>query len=139
MLSSLVYLSSRPVEVTDEVIEDILKVAQINNKKLGITGVLLYSDTQFLQCIEGDYANLIALYDKIKLDDRHKQLFLLNLSPIAERNFPSWQMGAKAFDANRIKFIDHLTTEEQTEFTQILNGETVTSGRSINLLRKYCN
>ncbi len=139
MLSSLVYLSNRPADVTAEVIEDILKVAQKNNKRLGITGVLLYSDTQFVQCIEGEYKDLIQLYDVIKLDKRHEQASMLSLSPIAERHFPSWQMGAKAFDADGIKFIDHLTAEEQTEFTHILNGQGLASGRAIKILQKYCN
>jgi hypothetical protein len=48
------------------------------NEHLGLTGMLLYSesDSSFFQVLEGESATIDALYRKLLLDKRHAQVLL---------------------------------------------------------------
>lgn len=62
MLSQLVYLSIRNPDCSQELVSQILEVSQKNNSKTDITGALIYSQTKFLQVLEGEENQLIALF-----------------------------------------------------------------------------
>lgn len=137
MLSQLVYVSVRKDNCTAEEIEKILDACKRNNAQLDITGVLLYSDTHFVQYLEGDYKEITGLYDKIKTDDRHKNIVLITTGPIKERSFPSWQMGAKKFDENNVTFRTDMSTDEQRDFKAILSGEGQEGNKALDLMKKF--
>jgi hypothetical protein len=135
MLSQLVYISARKPNCTEAEIDKILAACRINNKELDITGVLLYSDKQFVQYLEGDYSEIFGLYDKIKGDDRHKNIVLINSTPIKNRVFPSWQMGAKKVDFDSIEYRTQISTEDQQEFQRVLAGNE--SNRAVETIKKF--
>ena len=137
MLSQLVYVSVRKEKCTAEEIEKILDACKRNNADLDITGVLLYSDSHFVQYLEGDYKEITALYDKIKTDDRHKNIVLITTGPIKERSFPSWQMGAKKFEEDKVKFRTDMNDKERNDFQSILNGEGQEGNRALELMKKF--
>lgn len=134
MLSNLVYISRRKPECTDEEIDKILAACERNNGKSGITGILLYSDTEFVQYLEGDYEQIQSLYEKIKQDKRHEKVIFITSEILEERSFPSWQMGAKKADFDSIEFKTKMTEEELEEFNKILAGEAST--QALSLLKK---
>jgi len=131
MLSHLVYVSVRKEECTDEEIDKILAACKRNNPKLDITGVLLYSKTHFLQYLEGDYKEISGLYEKIKPDTRHKNVVLITTGPIEERTFPSWEMGSKEIDEDKVEFQTDLSKEEAQAFQDIIAGKDQEGNRSI--------
>ncbi|NMM48345.1 BLUF domain-containing protein [Marinigracilibium pacificum] len=135
MLSHIVYLSSRKPNCTSEEIEKILQSCNKNNKDFDLTGVLLYSDKQFVQYLEGDYNNIISLYDKIKGDTRHDKIFMIASGPIENRAFPSWQMGSKKIDFQSIEFNTKMSREEQEDFKNILNGKE--NNNAMSLVKKF--
>ncbi|PKP08705.1 MAG: bluf domain protein [Bacteroidetes bacterium HGW-Bacteroidetes-4] len=137
MLSQLVYISVRSAECTDQEIEKILESSIRNNGKIDITGVLLYSDQKFLQVLEGKYKQIIELYDKIKEDKRHKNVVMLSLGSIKERNFPSWQMGSKKISLNDVDFNTRMTDEDKLEFKSILSGKKEQSQKVIDVIKKF--
>lgn len=137
MLSQLVYVSARKAICTDREIEKILDACKRNNHDSDITGVLLYSNTHFVQYLEGEYKKIIGLFDKIKEDDRHKNVVMITSGPIKERLFPSWQMGAKKFDNNNVTFETEMSTSEQEQFKSILAGNTTGENKAIGLIRKF--
>lgn len=137
MLSHLVYVSVRKKECTDEEIEKILAACKRNNPKLDITGVLLYSKTHFLQYLEGDYKEISGLYEKIKSDDRHKNVVLITTGKIEERTFPSWEMGSKEINEDKIEFQTDLSKEEAKTFQDIISGKNQEGNRSIQLIKKF--
>lgn len=92
MLSQLVYVSNRKPSCTPAEIEKILQACKKNNPPLNITGVLLYSDTKFIQLVEGESKVIMDLYDKIKLDSRHSNPMMIAYGPIATKAFPSWHI-----------------------------------------------
>jgi hypothetical protein len=137
MLSHLVYVSVRKSNCTEQEIEKILTACKKKNGTLDITGVLLYSNTHFVQYLEGPYKEIISLYDIIKNDDRHKNAVLISSAPIQERSFPSWQMGAKKFDTGSIEFKSQIHDSEKQVFHSILDGKNQDSNKAITLLKKF--
>jgi hypothetical protein len=137
MLSNLIYISTRNTNCTEEEIGKILAACERNNGKMNITGVLLYSDKSFLQYLEGEYKEIIALYDKIKLDSRHKNAILIASAPIQEKVFPSWQMGAKKFESSSISFKTEISTEDRKIFEEILAGKNQETKTAVNLIKKF--
>lgn len=136
MLSHLVYVSVRQPSCTDQEIEKILASCKKNNAGLDITGVLLYSDTQFVQYLEGEYKEISALYDRIKSDPRHKNAVLITSAPIQKRLFPSWQMGSKKLGSS-VDFKTDITASDKELFKDILAGKVQEGSRTFQLIEKF--
>ena len=137
MLSHLVYVSTRTPKCTDAEILKILASCKKNNSDIGITGVLLYSQTNFVQYIEGEYKTLFALYDKIKTDNRHKNAVLISGAPISERSFPSWQMGSKTFDLGSVEYQTDISQEDKKVFAEILTGKSQEGNKALALMKQF--
>lgn len=137
MLSQLVYVSNRKPNCTAEEIEKILVSCKKNNPPLNITGVLLYSDTKFIQLVEGDAKVITSLYDKIKLDARHSNPMMLSYGPIKEKSFPSWHMGSKKMAATDVDFKTDISAEDKKIFNNLLHGVEADGQRILNILKKF--
>lgn len=137
MLSRLVYISVRGANCDDAEIEKILESSVRNNGKIDITGVLLYSDTKFVQCLEGDYDQITELYETIKKDERHRNVILISLGNIKERAFPSWQMGSKKISLEDVNFNTKMSDDEKDEFKSILSGDKQQSQNVIDIIKKF--
>lgn len=137
MLTHLVYVSARKRNCTDEEIEKILAACKTNNGPLDITGVLLYSDTRFIQYVEGKSTALTSLYDKIKKDTRHEKVVMISYNPIAERIFPSWQMGSLKMASDDISFITDITVQDKDVFQKIIRGKEADGAKVRDLLVKF--
>jgi hypothetical protein len=94
----IIYLSSGIKIFSDEEINDLLKVSRNNNEKNGITGLLLYSDGNFMQILEGEKEAVESTYNKILNDKRHRNIILISKEPIKKRNFKEWKMGFSIVD-----------------------------------------
>lgn len=92
---SIVYASSANQELDEAELKEILKEARINNEKLGISGLLLYANGNFLQVLEGNRALVLGLVDRIEQDPRHHGVIRLMEFTTTERSFPDWSMGYK--------------------------------------------
>ncbi|HEY9049628.1 MAG TPA: BLUF domain-containing protein [Ohtaekwangia sp.] len=137
MLTHLVYVSARKRNCTDEEIEKILAACRANNGPLDITGVLLYSDTRFIQYVEGKSTALTNLYDKIKKDTRHEKVVMISYNPITERIFPSWQMGSLKITSDDISFITDITSQDKDVFQKIISGKEADGAKVRDLLVKF--
>ena len=93
MLVRLLYASRSAAPLQAQVIDEILAQSRDHNPRLGITGMLCYSDDLFLQVLEGGRDEVCELYNTIVRDDRHTNVRLLSFEEIAERRFGSWTMG----------------------------------------------
>lgn len=79
--------------MSHEELIQLLHQARENNRKRGITGMLLYMEGCFFQVLEGDQEMLEALYAKISKDKRHHHVMKLLEEPINTRGFDAWSMG----------------------------------------------
>lgn len=67
--------------------------ARANNRRSGITGMLIYKDGCFVQVLEGEEAVVKHLFAIIQRDTRHREVSLLAEGPLARREFADWSMG----------------------------------------------
>ena len=93
MLVRLLYASRPAAPLTTAVVDSILAQSRAHNPRLGITGVLCYSQDLFLQVLEGGRDEVCELYNTIVRDDRHDHVRILSYEEIAERRFGNWTMG----------------------------------------------
>ena len=93
----LVYYSRNSIETRtadfEAQVADILERSRENNARDDITGALLFNGGCFAQVLEGPLGNVETAFERIQQDDRHGEVSLLTLEPIATRSFPNWAMG----------------------------------------------
>jgi hypothetical protein len=92
-LIHLIYASTATEAFGNVQLTELLQQSRANNERLSLTGMLLHSDGNFFQVLEGEPARVDQLYQKIILDKRHGQFTVIIREPIARRSFPSWSMG----------------------------------------------
>ena len=71
---------------------DLLRRARHNNAQSGLTGVLLFDGTNFLQAIEGAIDDVETVFESIACDLRHEEIELIEFKPIAVRDYASFPM-----------------------------------------------
>ncbi len=92
-LIELVYISAARNPFTPPALRELLAGARVNNRRLGVTGLLLHADGSFLQVLEGAPDVVDALYTKIAEDPRHHRILRVFRSERRERSFAAWTMG----------------------------------------------
>ena len=100
----IVYFSRNRIDGDDDArrgeIENILARARRNNERANVTGALLFNSGGFAQALEGDIADLEAVFERIQCDPRHSDVLVLDYTPIETRRFENWSM---AFIGDRHK------------------------------------
>lgn len=93
MLVRLLYASRASEAMGTDALSAILRQSKGNNPKIGVTGVLCFSQGIFLQVLEGGRDAISRLYNRIASDPRHGDVVLLSYEEIQERRFAGWAMG----------------------------------------------
>lgn len=92
-LLQLMYVSTASWKLGDGELTAILDVSRANNRKRGVTGLLLHLDHGFLQILEGPEDAVQELFTTIERDARHLGIRVLIQQPVSERLFGQWSMG----------------------------------------------
>ena len=93
MLVRLLYASRANSPTDASVYDSILEQSRARNPKLGITGILCFSENLFIQVLEGGRDEVCELYNTIVRDGRHQHVRILGFEEIRERRFGNWTMG----------------------------------------------
>ncbi len=88
----LTYRSRARGDLTAADIEGLLRHARRRNRRLGVTGMLLFDRHAFLQVLEGPAAAVEAIWSDIQRDPRHREVELLAVRRVALRGFARWDM-----------------------------------------------
>ncbi len=96
-LLSLVYTSTASQPFRATALDQLLAECRTRNARRNVTGMLLYRDQRFIQVLEGEAATVSDLADRIARDPRHRDMRVLMTERIAQRRFPEWTMGYRAF------------------------------------------
>jgi len=88
----IVYGSSAARPFSKTKLIELLSQARAKNGRLGISGMLLYKDGNFLQVIEGDEVVVRQLFESISQDVRHQNILVIDENTITERQFGNWSM-----------------------------------------------
>ena len=89
---------------------EILAVSDRNNRRDGLTGVLLISRGRFFQVLEGAAQDLDRTMNRIRLDPRHHDVDLVNRRSVQNRRFAQWGMVAA-----------RITPEQQPEIDAVID------------------
>jgi Sensors of blue-light using FAD len=92
MLSTLTYQSRAVAPFTDEALHLLLRAAQTRNRAADVTGLMIYDDGRFFQCLEGPAETLEIIWRSIQQDPRHTDIELLGTAPTSTRFFANWDM-----------------------------------------------
>ena len=96
-LKQVIYVSER-TDLSEGSLTNIYDISQKNNPEKGITGCLLIGSNSYLQFLEGSNLAVETLYEKIKLDSRHKNVKKLHDQSIDKKLFSSWSMKFAPFN-----------------------------------------
>jgi hypothetical protein len=102
---SIVYVSAAIAPFSEEQLAELLAKSQANNSAVGLTGMLLYRDGQFMQALEGDDDAVRRVYDVVAADDRHDRVRTILEEQISTRRFPEWSMGFRLVTDESIRDI----------------------------------
>ncbi|TBW30361.1 BLUF domain-containing protein [Gramella sp. KN1008] len=91
MRYAICYVSTAKEGISDQEIEEILNNSEENNNKKDITGLLLYSEGNFFQVIEGVKEDVKTLYERIKRDKRHSNVIKLFETSIHKPSFDGYR------------------------------------------------
>lgn len=92
-ISRLVYVSAATAPQDSDALTRILAKSRDNNRRDGITGLLIYHDMTFIQLLEGAPDDIARCFARISADPRHGSVSRVLDGPVAARSFPEWQMG----------------------------------------------
>ncbi|MCR2746230.1 BLUF domain-containing protein [Limnobacter parvus] len=88
----LIYTSSQSSSFDRLGFEQLCDTASRNNHAVGVGGLLLCNDLEFMQCLEGPHNAVASIYKRITQDSRHTDIRLLMSEPASERLFNNWSM-----------------------------------------------
>lgn len=91
-LATIAYRSKAITPLSERQLHDLLVTSQTNNRKSGLTGLLIYDEGQFFQWIEGDPDQLADMWDAIQHDQRHTDIELMGRQSVPLRFFGDWDM-----------------------------------------------
>ncbi len=114
---SLAYLSEGTVPFSQADLRELLRKANENNSKLGITGMLLFKAGNFLQVLEGEQETVLTLYKRIAQDPRHTRPIILFQGIAPQRDFPDWSMGFHDLNSADTKSVPGFTHFLNTSLT----------------------
>lgn len=120
----IIYLSSAVNPMNDFELDELLLKAKNNNLRNNISGILLHIDGDFLQVLEGEKQNVIALFEKIKHDPRHQSILTVIEGKIQNRQFKDWSMGYKSTKYHEINEIEDLENFDRKTLFET-GGKTV--------------
>lgn len=94
----LLYTSVSAKGLNEKELINIQRVSVQNNLAFNVTGMLIYYDREIMQLLEGEEADVKALYQRIKMDERHTLMNVFYQGNIKQRSFGKWSMEAVFLD-----------------------------------------
>jgi hypothetical protein len=134
-LIRLTYVSSAVHELSQAVLDSILRSASDHNKSDDITGMLLYSGGNFMQVLEGEEAVVASTYARIERDTRHRDLYLMERSPVTTREFARWSMGFRRVSSSELAAHEAYTPLSNSGLAGLRSAGQ--SGLALRLLRHF--
>ena len=91
-LKALTYTSLARPGLLAEDVDAIISSSRINNPLDGITGILIFNGSAFMQILEGSELAVDDLARRLTFDPRHSNVMVHDEGLIPARTFPDWTM-----------------------------------------------
>ncbi|MGF1607256.1 MAG: BLUF domain-containing protein [Rhodothalassiaceae bacterium] len=93
VLERLAYCSRATQALDQEELTELLDRARAHNHVNDVTGILVYCHDHFLQILEGAPEAVAKTLERIRRDQRHTDLQVLQIEHTTARRFDQWHMG----------------------------------------------
>ncbi len=121
-MRQLIYVSTARGPQSADDMELLLSKSRMRNTDVGLTGLLLYNGSRFLQVLEGDHHAVQSRFEAIAGDSRHRSIVTLSDRQVETREFGNWSMAFSRPDA-----ADFVPLAEQIEAATASAGEDMKS------------
>ncbi|MDT0677904.1 BLUF domain-containing protein [Autumnicola musiva] len=85
------YVSTASMDLNETILKNLMDQTLQQNLKNNIKGILLFSDGNFFQVLEGEKSFLLQLYSKIEKDPRHQGLIQIVGKDISHGAYDSYE------------------------------------------------
>ena len=102
-LKTLTYTSRASLDLDASGLLDIRETARRLNPLDGITGLLVFNGSRFLQIVEGGEEAIDHLVERLRGDRRHSAIEIRDERIVAERAFPDWSMELVTVSARHLE------------------------------------
>jgi hypothetical protein len=131
-----VYCSKATEAFSEAALLELLTGARENNARLGLSGMLLYKDGNFMQVLEGEESTVRSLLRKIQDDRRHQNVVQVLAGFTTERQFPYWYMGFQNLDSEAAQMTPGYSEFLNTPLTVGLAADPTLCQRLLHLFKK---
>ena len=91
-IGCLTYQSRAVARPSESDLAQLVEQARDRNRKLGVTGMLLYDNGRYLQTLEGPPDGLSEVWSSIRRDQRHRDIEVLTEHMVSGRLFSDWDL-----------------------------------------------
>ncbi len=121
MLKTICYVSSLNSSLKINDLNHLFKTTKSNNTCIGISGILIHKNGNFLQILEGEVEKVDTLYQNICLDNRHHSIIIIINTEICDRIFESYGTEFSIIESNRQihKLKQYLNWLKQAELQKV--------------------
>lgn len=120
--------------------ERLLMQARIYNYSLGISGLLLRAETQYLQLLEGPAAAVAGLYERIAHDPRHYGVKTLEHAAVPRLLLPHASLAfADTGPANLARLVAALAPPHRQSPPLARDGQRNTAAVLLNFIEVHCS
>ncbi|RFP66216.1 BLUF domain-containing protein [Hymenobacter lapidiphilus] len=135
----LVYTSTATMPFAPAELQQFLVWWRANNSRLGLTGILLYSNEgDIMQVLEGEQPQVEALFAVIEQDLRHRNIIKLAAGPIGQRLFGEWAMGYRMLDSAALHCLAGYANPNEPDFLAALASADA-DNELLSLLREFAD
>lgn len=111
LIKSLIYVSRAAPDLETDDLDRIHHSAINLNALDGITGLLVYNGSHFLQIVEGASDAIDDLLQRLRRDPRHSDIEVVDESMAESVSFPDWSMSLVKVSAGRFDARGDLATQ----------------------------
>jgi hypothetical protein len=105
-------------------VQQIIGTAIRRNRSVGLTGLLLTVQGNFIQALEGNIDTVRDTYARISMDTRHHDLHIISQGPAGQRLFGEWNMCARSLAPSDKAILDVLVSKGKFN-VEALTADTV--------------
>ncbi len=125
------YVSTLNSETDLNEVKSLFDFVSIRNAEMKLTGVLFFSDNNFLQILEGDFDTVGGLFDKIEKDNMHHDVIKIIDEDETKRMFDNYFFG----------FLTVTSSEDKQWMNFFLEKECESQNKSqkvvVELMKKF--
>jgi hypothetical protein len=100
-LETLIYVSTAKEKLRMSDVVHIIRASEALNKRGGVSGMLLYSEQRFMQCLEGSLEGVQDAYWRIINSTAHHGIVEVFNGTVNARRFANWEWAYRSEQTHR--------------------------------------